>query len=54
MANPDHVEQQADGRVRYYWWSEDIAKYIRVVVDRDRLHNRFIDSGAERRIGRKP
>lgn len=52
VAHPAAVEQQADGRVRYYGYVAEIGRYIRVVLADGALHNAFIDTGAERRLGR--
>lgn len=51
IASPSAIETQPDGRVRYYWWVDEVDRYIRVVLDASARHNAFIDRGATRRFG---
>ena len=43
LANPYYTEPQEDGRIRYYGFIPELDKWIRVIVDDRKLHNRFID-----------
>jgi hypothetical protein len=52
LDNPGHTETQENGRIRYWGYIEEAAKWVRVVVDGDKVHNRFFDEGAMRRWGR--
>ena len=51
VANPYHTETQSDGRIRYYGYIEEAGKWVRVIVENGRLHNRFFDRQALRRWG---
>lgn len=53
LTRPAAVEQQADGRVRYYGYVAEIGRYVRVVLADGALHNAFIDTGAERRLSKR-
>ena len=52
LQNPHHTETQPDGRIRYYGYIEDIDKWLRVIVDNDKVLNRFFDRNAMRKWGR--
>jgi hypothetical protein len=43
--NPVRTEVQSDGRVRYWGYVEEIAKYLRVIIEPDgeTIHNAFPD-----------
>ena len=45
IENPVLRETQPDGRIRYWWYAEDLGKYLRVVTlpDGITLHNAFPD-----------
>ena len=51
LANPYHSEVQPDGRIRYYGYIEEVGKWLRVIVDDGKLHNRFFDRGKLRTWG---
>ena len=52
LENPHHTEIQPDGRIRYYGYIEEAAKWLRVVIDDGELLNRFFDRGTLRKWGR--
>ncbi|MXY20597.1 MAG: hypothetical protein F4Y49_04590 [Dehalococcoidia bacterium] len=52
LANPYHTETQPDGRIRYYGFIEEAGKWLRLVIEDGRLHNRFFDRDKLRRWGR--
>ena len=52
LANPYHVEAQANGRLRYYGYVEEVGKWLRVVVDDGKLFNRFFDRNKMKEWGR--
>lgn len=45
LKNPDKKQAQADGRIRFWIYIEEIKKYIRVVTlsDGKTVHNAFPD-----------
>jgi hypothetical protein len=45
VKNPLHMEQQEDGRYRYWGFVKELGKVIRVVVleDGKTIHNAFMD-----------
>lgn len=47
IERPMHVEHQGDGRVRYWFFVEEIGHYLRVVTLEDgcTVHNAFPDRG---------
>lgn len=46
IANPERVEVQPDGRVRYWGYVPELGKYLRVITEPDgSLHNAFPDRG---------
>ena len=51
LANPHHVETQADGRLRYYGYIAEERKWIRVIIDDGKLHNRCFDHTGLKRWG---
>ena len=51
LANPHHIETQADGRIRYYGFIDEEEKWLRVIVDDGRLFNRFFDRNKLREWG---
>ena len=51
LANPYHIETQLDGRMRYYGYIEEAGKWLRVIVENGKLHNRFFDRQALKRWG---
>jgi hypothetical protein len=46
LANPYHTETQADGRIRYYGYIEEVNKWLRVILEDGEPLNRFIDGRA--------
>ena len=52
LANPRLVGEQADGRMRYYGYIEEAGKWLRVIVEDGRLHNRFFDESKLRKWGK--
>ena len=52
LANPYHFEVQRDGRIRHYGYIEEAEKWLRVIIDDDKLHNRFFDHHALKRWGK--
>lgn len=46
LANPYREVQQNDGRIRYYGYIEEAEKWIRVITEDGKLHNRFLDHHA--------
>jgi hypothetical protein len=52
LANPYRSEQQDDGRMRYYGYIEEAGKWLRVIIDDGKLHNRFFDENKLRQWGR--
>lgn len=53
LTNPYYFEpQQNDGRIRYYGYIKEIEKWIRVIIDDGKLHNRFFDHHALKRWGK--
>lgn len=52
LANPYHTETQLDGRIRYYGYIEEVSKWLRVIVEDGKVHNRFFDRDKLRRWGR--
>lgn len=52
IANPERTEIQADGRIRFWGYIEELGgKALRVVTleDGETIHNAFPDSGFPRR-----
>ena len=49
---PYHIEEQPNGRLRYYGYIDEAGKWLRVVVVDGQVHNCFIDRGALRKWGR--
>lgn len=44
LANPEQVELQPDGRIRYWGYIPELGKYLRVVTLSDgTVHNAFPD-----------
>ena len=53
IAAPYHQETDpSDGRELYYGWIDEIAKWVKVVVEDDELLTAYIDWRIERRFGR--
>ena len=52
LANPYHVEAQEDGRIRHYGYIEEAEKWLRVITEDGKLHNRFFDHHALKRWGK--
>lgn len=52
LANPYLVGEQSDGRMRYYGYIEEAGKWLRVIIEDGRLHNRFFDEAKLRKWGR--
>lgn len=52
LANPYHFEVQEDGRIRHYGYIEEAEKWIRVITEDGKLHNRFFDHHALKRWGK--
>ena len=52
LANPYHVEAQADGRLRRYGYVGEVGKRLRVVVEDGKLFNRFFDRTKMKEWGR--
>ena len=51
LNDPYHIETQSDGRIRYYGFIEVAGKWLRVIIDDGKLHNRFFDHHALDRWG---
>ena len=51
LNNPYHTEIQPDGRIRYYGYIIEAEKWIRVIVEDDKLLNRLFDHHALERWG---
>ena len=44
ISNPVHVEIQANGRIRYWVYIDELEKYLRVITEADgTVHNAFPD-----------
>lgn len=52
LNNPYHTEVQPNGRVRYYGYIDEADKWLRVILDDGKVHNRFFDRGKLRTWGR--
>ena len=53
LANPYRSEvQQNDGRIRYYGYIEEAGKWLRVITEDGKLHNRFFDHHELKRWGK--
>ena len=52
LANPYLSERQDDGRMRHYGYIEEAGKWLRVIIDDGKLHNRFFDENKLRQWGR--
>ena len=52
VSNPYCTDVQSDGRIRYYGYIKEEEKWLRVVVDDGKLHNRFFDRRKLREWGK--
>ena len=49
---PDHIEEQANGRISYFGYVEEAGKWLRVVVEDGKLFNRYFDRTKLKEWGR--
>lgn len=52
IANPYHLEQQENGRISYFGYIEEAEKWLRVIVDDEKLFNRYFDRTKLKEWGR--
>ncbi len=52
LDNPYHTEVQPNGRIRYYGYIDEAEKWLRVILDDGKVHNRFFDRGKLREWGK--
>lgn len=52
LDNPYHTEVQPNGRIRYYGYIDEAEKWLRVILDDGKVHNRFFDRGKLRAWGK--
>ena len=53
LTAPYHQETDPrDGRELYYGWVDEVKKWVKVVVDEDRLHTAYMHRRLVRRFGR--
>lgn len=52
LDSPYHTEVQPNGRIRYYGYIDEAEKWLRVILDDGKVHNRFFDRGKLRTWGK--
>ena len=52
LVSPYRTEVQPNGRIRYYGYIKEAEKWLRVIVDGGKVHNRFFDRGKLRAWGK--
>lgn len=52
VANPHFVEEQSNGRLSYFGYIEEAQKWLRVILEDDKLFNRYFDRTKLKEWGR--
>ena len=52
IANPHFVEEQSNGRLSYFGYIEEAQKWLRVILEDDKLFTRYFDRTKLKERGR--